>query len=196
MEKLLFINACMRGPALSRTDSLCRIFLEEYKAAGHDFELEEVDLSAEIPPCFDMEALIRRDRLIDADKTDDAIFYHARQLANADKILVGAPYWDLSFPAALKAYVEHVSVRNITFRNTPTGVSGLCKAKKLLYITTAGGYIEAFDLGSEYFRGLCTFYGIGQFESLRVEGLDIETNDPAAIMTDATQKVKLAAGRF
>ena len=186
----------MRGPDLSRTLALCRTFLEEYKARGRDFSLEEVDLAKELPPAYDIDALIRRDTLIDAGKTDDPIFYHARQIAGADKILVGAPYWDLSFPAALKNYVEHVSVRNITFRNTATGVLGLCKATKLLYITTAGGYIEDLDLGSDYFRGLCKFYGIAQYESLRTEGLDIETNDPEAIMRAAEGAVRLAARRF
>ena len=196
MEKLLFINACMRGPDLSRTLRLCRVFLEAYKAQGHAFSLEELDLAKEMLAAYDIDALIRRDALIDAGKTDDPIFDHARQLANADKILVGAPYWDLSFPAALKNYVEHVSVRNITFRNTATGVLGLCKAKKLLYITTAGGYIEDLDLGSDYFQGLCKFYGITQYESLRTEGLDIETNDPEAIMSAAEDAVRLAARQF
>ena len=32
---------------------------------------------------------------------------------------IGAPYWDLSFPAALKIWVEHMYVRNLTFRYDP-----------------------------------------------------------------------------
>ena len=36
----------------------------------------------------------------------------------ADEIVIGAPYWDLSFPAALKVYIEHVSVCDIAFHYT------------------------------------------------------------------------------
>ena len=198
MKKVLFINACIRNPEISRTYRLCRNFLDEYADLNPGFSLDEVDLTKATLPFFDDAAITRRNRLIDEGKTDDAIFRYAKQFALADRIVIGAPYWDLSFPAILKAYVEHISCRNITFCNTPTGISGLCKAEKLVYITAVGGYIEhQANLGVEYIRSLCEImYGIELFEAVYVEGLDIEPNDPVEIMRDAIKKTKLAARRF
>ena len=45
----------------------------------------------------------------------DPLFGLARQFAAADRIVIAAPYWDLSFPAALKQYVEQINVLGITF---------------------------------------------------------------------------------
>ena len=196
MEKLLFINACVRGPEISRTYRLCRVFLDEYAAIRPGIAPEEVDLTKELLPCYDGAAVNRREKMIDDSKTDDAIFRYANQFALADKIVVGAPYWDLSFPAVLKAYVENICVRNVTFCNTPTGVAGLCRAEKLVYITTVGGYAGKFDLGTEYFKGICDMLGIKQFESICAEGLDIETNDPLRIMETAEKEASLAARQF
>ena len=191
----MFINACIRDEK-SRTHRLCRAFLEEYTASRSSFTIEEVDLTKKTLSYFNKEALILRDKLIDSGETCNKMFDLARQFAGADTIIVGAPYWDLSFPAVLKVYVEHISVRNITFKNTATGVAGLCCGKKLIYITTAGGYIKNADFGTEYFKGLCGFYGILEFEAFRVEGLDIETNNPEDIMKEAEKEILSPARRI
>ena len=195
MEKILFVNACIRGPQVSRTHRLCRVFLEAY-AAKSACALTEVDLTKERLPRYDADQITRRDALIDAGQTGDALFAHARQFAAADKIVVGAPHWDLSFPAVLKSYIEHVSVRDLTFAATPTGVRGLCRAQALVYITTVGGMIEQTDLGAEYFRGLCGFYGIARFEVIRAQGLDLDGSNPAAILAAAEQEAVQLAGRL
>ena len=195
MEKILFVNACMRGLEVSRTHKLCRVFLKEYAAVQPLFELEVADLTKAPPLCLDKIAVMARDNLIDAGKEGHDMFRLSHQFAKADKIIVGAPYWDLSFPAALKTYVEHISVRNVTFENTDRGVVGLCRARKLIYITTAGGYIKNANFGAEYFRGLCEFFGIGQFETFYAEGLDIATNDPEVLMHMAEMEIReMAAG--
>jgi len=172
----------MRGAEVSRTHKLCRAFLD-----GREFT--QVDLTKEIPSCLSGEEILRRDELIDSGKKD---FKLATQFAKAEEILVGAPYWDLSFPAALKAYIEQVSIREITFKNTATGVAGLCNAKKLIYITTVGGYInEQGDFGTDYMRGLCKFFGIPKFETFRAEGLDIETNNAEDIIREAMKRLEM-----
>ena len=44
------------------------------------------------------------------------MFDLARQFARAEIIVMAAPYWDLSFQAALKQYLEQVNVVGITCR--------------------------------------------------------------------------------
>ena len=109
---ILFVNACLRGED-SRTLVLCR----EYLASRGD-DVAEVSLaSLDLRP-FDAEMVARRTAQQTAGAWDDPLFALSRQFADAEDIVIGAPYWDLSFPAALKVYFEHASVCDLTFRYT------------------------------------------------------------------------------
>jgi len=195
--KILFVNACVRGEGVSRTLELCRLFLEEYSKLNPNHILTEIDLSASTLQNLNSADLIKRDTLIDEDKLDDEMFAHAKEFVSADKILIGAPYWDLTFPTVLRTYIEHVSARNVAFCTTPNGTEGLCKADKLMYITTAGGFVkDNANLGTKYFAELCNFFGIDEFNSVMAEGLDIDTSDLSAIMEKTKQKVIEAVQAF
>lgn len=52
----------------------------------------------------------------------DPLFRYAKQFAQAADIVVAAPYWDLSFPAILKVYLEQICVTGLTFQYTPEGI--------------------------------------------------------------------------
>ena len=114
----------------------------------------------------------------------------ARQFAAADTIVMAAPYWDLAFPAKVRAYLEEITVTGITFRYSPEGIpQGLCKAKKLIYVTTAGGPIIQ-NMGFDYVKSLAhTFYGILDVALVKAEGLDIWGADPNKILEEAKKKV-------
>lgn len=163
----LFVNACLRGDA-SRTLMLCR----EYLASKQD--VVEVNLSElRLLPFYD-EDVRRRTELSNAGHFDDPIFSLAKQFAEADEVVIGAPYWDLSFPAALKTYIEHVSVCNIVFRYTEQGQCiGMCKAKTLTYITTGGGEVAAANYGYEYISGIANMFGIPEVRFVAAELLDV-----------------------
>jgi FMN-dependent NADH-azoreductase len=61
-----------------------------------------------------------------------AIFNLPKQFANADVIVISAPYWDLMFPAVVKSYFEKITVNGLTFAYSKNGIPyGLCKAKNL-----------------------------------------------------------------
>ena len=61
------------------------------------------------------------------------MFYYARQFAEADQIVIAAPFWDLSFPAILKAYMEQITVSGITFEYINGRPCGRCKKKTDLH---------------------------------------------------------------
>ena len=103
---LLFINACVREN--SRTERLAKCLLEKL-----DQRFTEVRLEAISFPVTNEAYLTRRDQLIEAGDFSDPSFSLAHQFASADRIVIAAPYWDLSFPAALKQYFEHINVRGI-----------------------------------------------------------------------------------
>lgn len=184
---VLFVNACLRGEQ-SRTLTLCREYLE-----GVD-DVEEVNLAElKLEPYYGQSAAYRAQLEKDG-QFDDPMFDLGRQFAEADEIVIGAPYWDLSFPAALKIYIEHAAVMGMTFHYTEEGrCEGLCRAKHLTYITTGGGEVSAMNYGYEYLCGIAGMFGIPETrfaaaENLDVVGADIEANMNAARATLAKLK--------
>lgn len=172
-EMILFVNACIRGDQ-SRTLRLCREYLAGMKAQGavvREVNLEQLHLVS-----LSAQKVAFRSQLQRRGVFEDDVFDLAHQFAEADDIVIGAPYWDLSFPAALKTYVEHVSVDNITFHYTEEGLyEGLCTAKRLTYITTSGCILkEEENLGYQYMCAIAKMFGIDEVRYVGAEGLDIE----------------------
>jgi len=176
----LFINACVRKN--SRTRRLADCLLKKL-----DEPFTEVRLDGIRFPVTDEDYLDTRDRLIAEEKFSDPAFSRARQFADADRIVIAAPYWDLSFPASLKQYFEHINVRGITFTYTPEGIpKGLCKAKDLYYVTTAGGNYVPEEYGFGYVKALAAgYYGITDVKLIQAAGLDIDGADVDRIMDEA-----------
>lgn len=181
---LLLINACVR--ASSRTRALADCLLK-----ATDQPVTEVRLDALDFPAVDEAFLLRRDQLIRAAAFSDPMFDLARQFAAAEEIVIAAPFWDLSFPAALKQYFEQINVLGVTFRYTPAGVPvGLCRARCLTYVTTAGGDYVPEDFSFGYVKALAqSFYGIPDVRLVKAVGLDLDGADPAAILDAAKRAV-------
>ena len=181
---LLFINACVREDSRTRklADALLKKLNEEYV----EVKLENCDF-----PIANAEFLKKRDSLIAEERWDDPLFDLARQFAEADTIVVAAPYWDLSFPASLKQYFEQINVLGITFEYSPEGLPiPRCKADKLYYVTTAGGAFVPEEFGFGYVKALSQgFYGINDVEMIRATGLDIYGADVDAIVNDAINSI-------
>lgn len=185
MDRILLINACVRPE--SRTEELARHVLSRL-----DGSVEEVRLFDEQIPPLDWEGIQTRDASVRSGDLSAPILRYARQFAQADTVVVAAPYWDLLFPTVVRAYFEAVTVTGVTFHYTPEGIpEGLCKAKRLIYVTTAGGPIGAYNLGFEYIKALSQlYYGIPEIRCFTAEGLDIVGADVAAIMAAAKQAVE------
>ena len=174
---ILLINACVRKE--SRTKRLADALIEKL-----DREIEEVKLWEADFPEVDEAFLEKRDALITGKEWSDPMFDLAKQFAAAETIVVATPYWDLSFPAALKQYFEQINVTGITFRYTPDGVpEPLCKAKRLFYVTTAGGTFVPEEFGFGYVKMLArSFYGIEDVKIIKAVGLDTDGADSEGIM--------------
>ena len=183
---VLFVNACVRKD--SRTKRLADRLLSHLSAPYEEVRLEEIRF-----PAVNEAFLQLRDARIGKRQFDDPMFDLARQFASADEIVMAAPFWDLSFPASLKQYLEQINVVGITFRYTPQGIpEGLCKAKKLTYVTTAGGNETPEEFGFGYVKALSQgFYGIRDVRLVKATGLDIVGADEDAILKDACSAYRL-----
>ena len=177
---ILFVNACVRKE--SRTLRLAKQLLATLEGEIKEVKLENVKF-----PIVDEEFINHREDLKNAGKYDDPMFSLGRDFAAADLIVIAAPYYDLSFPAMLKQFFEQINVLGLTFTYSETGTPmGLCKAKKLYYLTTAGGPILSDELGFGYVKALANnFYGIDEVYQIKAEGLDIIGADVEAILKDA-----------
>jgi len=181
---ILYINACVRKD--SRTKRLAEALLKKMNGDIEEVRLEECHF-----PLVNEEFLQLRDTLLEKKEYDNPVFALARQFAEADEIVIAAPYWDLSFPASVKQYLEQINVTGITFEYTPEGFpAGLCKAKKLYYVMTAGGMYVPEEFGFGYVKSLAeNFYGIKEIRLFKAVGLDIIGADEETIMQACLKQI-------
>jgi len=182
MKHILFIDGCISLHEPSRTKILCERYLAE--CLQKDDIVERVDLKELNIQPMTGERLAMRQALLDAGNLEAEMFSFARQFQKADRVVIGAPYWDLSMPAAVKAYMEQIMVCGITFRYTETGAAGLCKADKLVYIMTAEGFADGQNFGFEYAEGIAHMLGVKECRLIYAQGLDVEGADTEKILED------------
>ena len=179
----LYIHCCVREE--SRTERLAKAVLR--KLAG---EFTELNLYEENLKPLDRDTLNKRTALIEQGDYSDPMFDYAKQFADADTIVIAAPYWDLSFPALLKTYIENIYITGIVSAYDESGMPvGLCKAKELYYVTTAGGpYDPTYSYG--YIESLAkSFFGIPTTHLVKAEMLDIVGNKAEEILNREINRI-------
>ena len=179
-NKILFINACTRPE--SRTAELSKHLLSRLNG-----EITEVNLYKEefLPLC---NKGIKKRAMHDISGVE---FKYAQQFSKADIIVIAAPFWDLSLPAVLKLYFENITVSGITFEYSEKGCPvSKCRAEKLYYVTTSGGYIGNNNFGFDYVKALAeNFFGINDISFYSAEGLDIFGADVKEIIDESKKKI-------
>ena len=183
---ILYVNACVRRN--SRTDELARYLLD---ILGDSYVERKLSREPLLP--LSEERLEFRTKLIDSGNYSDRLFDYSKEFAAADIIVISAPFWDLSFPTLLKAYIENIYITGIVSRYNDDGTpKGLCRAKKLYYVTTAGGPYDA-RFSFDYIREMCVKYlGIAEVQLIKAEMLDIEGNNPTEILKKAKEELTSA----
>ena len=181
---ILFVNACTKKD--SRTKQIADKLLSKLGTNIKEVKLYDIEF-----PKTDEEFLKWRDSCIASKEFSNKYFDFAKDFSSADKIVIAAPYWDLSFPAVLKQYIEHINVLGLTFEYTENGFpKGLCKAKNLYYVMTAGGNYVPEEFGFGYIKALAqSFYGINDVELIKATGLDIVGSDANAIVKQCIEKI-------
>lgn len=193
-KTILYVDANVRPVGISRTRMLCDAYMKAFLSAHPDYIQKHLILTEERLLPNGLEDIEFRDNLVKNHDWDHPVLRYAHDFVNADRILIGAPYWDLAFPAILKVYMEKVCVTGLTFIYEETGVRSLCKAKKLIYATTCGGYIGNANFGADYFKGLCSsLLGIPSFETIYAEGLDVIGVDTLKVIENACYQAEQMA---
>ena len=171
MAKLVFIDATMREG--SRTRRIARPLVDEL---GKRYDIETIRLDGAGFPAVDSRILHDRDSGIVPEEYAEM----ARRIAAADRIVIAAPFWDMSFPSGLKVFIENRSRFHITFDSDDRHCYGLCKCEKVLYITTRGMDIRTGDpleQATPYLRALSYLWGLGELYVISAENMDYSSPD-------------------
>ena len=168
MGKLVFIDACIRqGESRTRRIAypILSVLSQRYEIVRYD--LPEMDGIDPLNP-----------RLFEERGQGDIPAWAvqaAKDIAEADRILIAAPFWDMSFPAALRCFFEQTSLFDITFTDNGKTCVGLCKAPKVLYITTRGLDIPTGDpreQATPYLKALGSLWNLGELTTIAAWNMD------------------------
>ena len=167
MKKLLYIDACIRDE-LSRTKRIATPIVEALKQKYEVQTLVINDLDLSI---VKKELITKRNNGV----IDPQVMSWAESVRDADRIVIAAPFWDMSFPAALKNFLELCSIFDVTFKSDEKTCYGNCKAEKMLYITTRGMDISTGDVleqGTPYLKAISWLWGIGPMQVISAQNMD------------------------
>lgn len=167
MKKLLYIDACIRDE-MSRTKQIATPIVEALKQKYEVQTLVINDLDLSI---VKKELITKRNNGV----IDPQVMSWAESVRDADRIVIAAPFWDMSFPAALKNFLELCSIFDVTFKSDEKTCYGNCKAEKMLYITTRGMDISTGDVleqGTPYLKAISWLWGIGPMQVISAQNMD------------------------
>jgi len=195
MKTLLYIKANPKPDNISRTFRISEKFIEAYKKNNPEDKIITLDLYKET-----ISFLTSGQAAGHAAEPDEnsIMIKYAKQFAAADKFIFAAPLWNLGLPSIVKAYMDYVTVKGITFKYTEKGAVGLLSGKKAAFITTRGGLyseqpMSELEMGSRYLKTILGFLGISDYTLINADGLDVIGQDVEKIISEAVNKaVKLA----
>ena len=109
-----------------------------------------------------------------AKHSDDAI----AEVMAADVIVIGAPLYNFSISSTLKAWIDHIARRGITFKYVDNKPQGLVTGKKVYVAMASGGiYSEGpaagYDFVAPYLKAVLGFLGMTDVTVVRAEGIAI-----------------------
>jgi FMN-dependent NADH-azoreductase len=101
------------------------------------------------------------------------------ELAAADVLVIGAPIYNFSLPATLKAWIDMIARARLTFQYTENGPEGLLTNKKAYVVVPSGGVPvgSPMDFATPYLRHALSFVGITDVEFIGAQGADRGNDD-------------------
>ena len=125
MEKLVIIDSCMHEG--SRTRRLLQAAVNELSTRN---AIETFDVNALAFPPVSPEIMQQRNN----GYVPERIVEVSRRIAAADRLVIAAPFWDMSFPSVLKVFLENVSLFHITFDSNGRECYHIHKRREALFL--------------------------------------------------------------
>ncbi len=176
LNVLAINSSAKKDGSISRT--LTADLLRALEDRHGDVDIVERDLADGLP--FIDSAWVEANFTADEDRTDrhrqtlagsDAL---VDELKSADVIVIGAPIYNFSIPAVLKAWIDMITRARLTFRYTENGPEGLLTGKKAYVIVPSGGVPvgSPVDFATPYLKQALGFVGITEVEFIGAKGAD------------------------
>lgn len=113
------------------------------------------------------------------------------ELLAADTLVIGAPMYNFSVPAVLKAYIDMIVRAGLTFSFEGGVPKGLLKNKKVVVVTASGGdytqeELKGLDFVEPYLRTIFGFMGLTDVTVIRENGRTPETIATSLKLAEAT----------
>jgi FMN-dependent NADH-azoreductase len=182
MKKILHIISSPRGDA-SLSIKLGNAVVEKIQAAYPDSTVKETNLvkqqfphleEAHIASFFTPAENRTPENLVAIKHSEDAI----SEIQDADIIVIGVPIYNFNIHSTLKAWIDHIVRRGVTFKYDENGPQGLLPGKKVYLALASGGVLSegpmaGFDFAVPYLKHMLGFIGLTDITVFRVEGTSI-----------------------
>ena len=195
MTKLLHIDSSiLGGNSVSR--QLTAQIVASWRAAHPATDVSYLDLAADAPSHLSADSLGFRvpagAELTEVQKRENAVSEAlVSQFLATDVVVVGAPFYNLSIPSQLKAWIDRVAQVGRTFKYTDKGPVGLAGGKTVIVASTRGGMYSTSDAGNamehqeSYLKTIFGFMGVTDVRFVRAEGLAMGEAAKAAALAAA-----------
>ena len=131
----------------------------------------------------------------DKKNSEEQFFKIAKEIASYDGLVIAAPFWDMTYPAELKVFIEKLSIFEVMFIDDGKTCIGISKNKFMLFLTTRGMNIETYselDGASFSLKALCKLWGIPRFECVGAHNMDYLSEDEVNKKINETSKKAIA----
>jgi FMN-dependent NADH-azoreductase len=115
----------------------------------------------------------------------------------ADRYVLSVPMYNLSIPAGLKSYIDHIVRPKRTFAVDEQGYKGLVTGKKMLVVTARGSdfrpgtALAPLDFQEPYLRAIFNFIGITDIQFVNANGLNSELREQS--LAEARERLQAFA---
>src|SRR5215471_20120922 len=181
MPKLFHLTCSPRAD--SESSAGARVFLEEFRKARPDWDIDVMNLWKDHLPGFEGHILeakyARMGRRVFTDSQRDAFAVAERiavRFALADRVLISTPMWNFSIPYKLKQWFDVIVQPGLTFRFDPAqGYQGLLKDRPTIVIVASGGdFITGMnrgriDMATPYLREALRFIGVSDVRFVPIQ---------------------------
>ena len=199
MSRLLLISSNLTGSGLKTRRSALRL-IDSLRRANPGLQVIERNLYAEPIPARSPYAFAgtAQERLSESQRRaqtrSDALI---AEVEASDTIVIAAPMQNLSIPATLKSWIDHIARAGRTFRFTPDGPVGLLKGKTVFVVSArssyfADGLMSAHDFHEPYLRAVLRALGMEDVSFLYVEDEQVNAAKTASIFREPRRQALAA----
>ncbi|MEM6473547.1 MAG: NAD(P)H-dependent oxidoreductase [Planctomycetota bacterium] len=207
MAKLLYIESSPRK-ARSKSIEVSKAFVDAYRSANPEDEVETMDLWSIKLPEFDGFTIDAKYQVLHGQEFDSAqaeawqaVVDVCDSFKAADKYLFSVPMWNFGVPYKLKHFVDVIAQPGQTFSFDPaTGYNGLVTGKPAVVVSSRGGAYtgdaEAMDHQKPYVEQILGFFGFTEIHQVVIEPTLAGPDDVASTVSSAIDEAKAIASRL